>query len=376
MTSATATKAATKRDPVLKRTLRSGYRWTQAATVLTASRDRGVEPRVYYGGARAGDRGGPLVKVKRLRQFFPEHKRRFNLAYVLSNTPYLPAFALRALKSRGIPIVHNQNGVFYPAWYDGDWQGQNARMALSYMSADHVFFQSDFCRRAADEFLGPRQGAWDILHNAVDTDHFSPSPAGAEHDPNAPVLLITGKLTHHLFYRIDSTVRGLALARETGLKARLVIAGSLDSETQTRTRSLAESLHIADAVTLTGPYTQSAAPDVYRGADIYITTKHNDPCPNAVIEALACGLPVIYSDSGGVPELVGPDAGVALSCVQGWEKPSAPDVNDIADAMVNVAKCRPAMTQHARQRAVQSFDIRDWIERHRQVFTELLEKRS
>lgn len=39
--------------------------------------------------------------------------------------------------------------------------------------------------------------------------------------------------------------------------------------------------------------------------DIYITASDNDPCSNALIEALSCGLPAIYLDRGGHPELVG-----------------------------------------------------------------------
>ena len=41
-------------------------------------------PRVFYGGARSGDVGGPLVKVKRLREFFPERRWDYNLVYCLS----------------------------------------------------------------------------------------------------------------------------------------------------------------------------------------------------------------------------------------------------------------------------------------------------
>jgi glycosyltransferase involved in cell wall biosynthesis len=39
--------------------------------------------------------------------------------------------------------------------------------------------------------------------------------------------------------------------------------------------------------------------------DIYITASRNDPCSNALIEALSCGLPALYLDSGGHSELVG-----------------------------------------------------------------------
>jgi glycosyltransferase involved in cell wall biosynthesis len=44
---------------------------------------------------------------------------------------------------------------------------------------------------------------------------------------------------------------------------------------------------------------------ILRNHDIYITASRNDPCSNAVIEALSCGLPVLYYNDGGHPELVG-----------------------------------------------------------------------
>lgn len=44
---------------------------------------------------------------------------------------------------------------------------------------------------------------------------------------------------------------------------------------------------------------------ILRQHDIYITASRNDPCSNAVLEALACGLPVLYLNDGGHPELVG-----------------------------------------------------------------------
>jgi glycosyltransferase involved in cell wall biosynthesis len=45
--------------------------------------------------------------------------------------------------------------------------------------------------------------------------------------------------------------------------------------------------------------------DLLRQHDIYITASINDPCSNALIEALSCGLPALYRDVGGHPELVG-----------------------------------------------------------------------
>jgi glycosyltransferase involved in cell wall biosynthesis len=53
-------------------------------------------------------------------------------------------------------------------------------------------------------------------------------------------------------------------------------------------------------------------PGVLGGCHVYMHLAENDPCPNVVIEALSTGLPVLYRDSGGTPELVG-DCGCAVT---------------------------------------------------------------
>jgi glycosyltransferase involved in cell wall biosynthesis len=45
--------------------------------------------------------------------------------------------------------------------------------------------------------------------------------------------------------------------------------------------------------------------EVFRGMDCYVAASLDDPCSNALLEALACGLPALYRRSGGHPELVG-----------------------------------------------------------------------
>lgn len=339
-----------------------------AGALVTApfSGARGA-PRVNYGGALVGDVGGPLVKVRRLVEYFPEHRYDYNLVYALSNAPYLPDFALALLRMRGIPIVHNQNGLFYPAWYRGDWRAENARMARTYKQAAHVFWQSEFCRRGADLFLGRRDGPGEVLYNAVDTSRFTPAPKM----PDGPVVfLMTGKMDAHLFYRIENAIEGFARVARSGLDSRLRLAGWAAATVEARAYALAERLGIADRLEFMGRYTQSAAPDIYRAAHVYVSTKHNDACPNAVIEAMACGLPVVFSVSGGVPELVG-DAGVGVPIPESWEEPQVPDVEALAEAMNVVAADRVRLGAAARVRAAARFDIAHWIARHRAVFEAL-----
>ena len=51
--------------------------------------------------------------------------------------------------------------------------------------------------------------------------------------------------------------------------------------------------------------------EVLRRQDVYVTASLHDPCSNALLEALACGLPALYARSGGHPELVG-EAGLGF----------------------------------------------------------------
>lgn len=365
------------RDSTLKKILRWG--WSVALALhavlnaLLPLRFAGV--RVFYGGARAGDVGGPLVKVKRLRALFPECRWGFNVVYVLSNTPYLPGIALALLKARRVPVVHNQNGVFYPGWYAGDWQAQNRRMARTFHKADYVFFQSEFCKRSAERYLGAREGAGEVLYNAVDTEVYRPPEAPVPRAGRAYRFLLTGKIDDHLFYRIDSSLRGLAEAVNMGLDGVLDIAGWVAPDAHARTQALAETLGIGGRVRLTGPYTQDRAPEIYQSADAYVMTKHNDPCPNTVLEALATGLPVLYSDTGGVGELVG-DAGIGLDCAQSWDEPQVPEPKAIAQGMLDIAAGHDMFSPTARARAVERFDLRHWEQRHGEVFARLIKERN
>lgn len=359
----------TMKDLLLKRFLRVIWRFIQTFHVIVSSITAGRRGpiKIFYGGARSGNLGGPLVKVKRLQEFFPQHLFGYNIVYTLSNTPYLPPLALDLLRWRGIPIVLNQNGVFYSAWYAGDYQRQNILMAEAYHRADYVFWQSEFCRRSADKFLGCRKGEGEVLFNAVDIERFRPVLKSGR---KTFTFLLTGKINRHLNYRLASTVAGLAVARSRGLDARLRIAGWIEEIEKLRT--LVSQYGLNGFVDLVGEYTQEQAPSIYQSADAYVMTKYLDPCPNTVIEAMACGLPILYSESGGVPELVGPHAGVPLSVPERWDVIHSPTETAVAAGMLEIASCHEQMGTAARERALNHFDLRIWIERHRIIFNQLL----
>jgi glycosyltransferase involved in cell wall biosynthesis len=60
------------------------------------------------------------------------------------------------------------------------------------------------------------------------------------------------------------------------------------------------------------PMASAPLADLLRQQDIYLTASRHDPCSNSLVEAMACGLPVLYLNSGGHPELAG-EAGLGFA---------------------------------------------------------------
>jgi glycosyltransferase involved in cell wall biosynthesis len=87
---------------------------------------------------------------------------------------------------------------------------------------------------------------------------------------------------------------------------------------------------------------------------------------------MASGLPVLYSASGGVPEQVGEEAGVGLAVPQTFETSPIPSPSAVAEGMARIIREHQTMRQAARQRAVARFDLTHWLDRHQQVFEQLV----
>jgi glycosyltransferase involved in cell wall biosynthesis len=66
-----------------------------------------------------------------------------------------------------------------------------------------------------------------------------------------------------------------------------------------------------ERIQVVGPLASEPLADLLRTQDAYLAPSRNDPCSNALLEGLACGLPAAYLRSGGHPELVG-DAGIGF----------------------------------------------------------------
>jgi glycosyltransferase involved in cell wall biosynthesis len=139
-------------------------------------------------------------------------------------------------------------------------------------------------------------------------------------------------------------------------------------------RPLLRELALGDRVEFTGRYAQRDAPALFRRAHLLLHTKVQDPCPTAVIEAMACGLPVVYAASGGTVELVGDEAGIGVPHPDGWERDEPPTPEELADAVTRVLADLPTYAAAARRRAIERFALGPWLDRHAELFGELLSR--
>ncbi|NTW87968.1 MAG: glycosyltransferase family 4 protein, partial [Desulfobulbaceae bacterium] len=109
-----------------------------------------------------------------------------------------------------------------------------------------------------------------------------------------------------------------------------------------------------------------------RESDLLLHTKYNDPCPRLVVEAMACGLPVLYSATGGVAELVGEEAGYGVPGPLDWLQDHPPSPEKLATGALKIFERLKVYSAAARQRAVHHFDVQPWLARHEHVFSEIL----
>lgn len=349
--------------------LKAGRYWRDGAARV----EGGV--RVFYGFDRVPGRdetaSGGIIKLQDLERMFPNTTEGANILYLVSSALPRGAVAMAcAAKRHGVRLVVNQNGVAYPAWHGPGWRQANAPMARLVHMADHVFYQSRFCRESADRFLGGREGPSEVLYNPVDTKVFAP----AARRPEAPTLLVAG--THQHWYRVSVAVETLARLSNRYPDARLIVAGKYiwgksESAAVAEAEEAARRLGVRDRVEFRGAYTQDESVALLRSGHLLLHTKYNDPCPRLVVEAMACGLPIVYSASGGVHELVGDEAGAGVPAPVDWERDWPPDAGLLAESAIRVLENWDAFSAAARRRACERFDVSTWLGRHKEVFERL-----
>lgn len=138
-----------------------------------------------------------------------------------------------------------------------------------------------------------------VVPNGVDTLAFTPSQIpryGQEVSILCVARLIERKGQDHLLQAIAR------LRKESSTAVKLVLVGTGDAEQALR--SLASALGIHDAVSFRGYVPRESMPAVYQESDIFVLPSEHEGMSIALLEAMASGLPVVVTDTGGTAELV------------------------------------------------------------------------
>lgn len=343
-----------------------------ASRTASIAKSPAADPVIGFGGVldAKGLLHGGAVKLLSLREGFSHDETHFNVLYLVSSAQ--PRFArdlVRVCRSRGIKFVWNQNGVGYAGWAGQDAEAHNSSMRELRAEADFVVYQSAFCRDSADKFLGPCDMPSEVLFNPVDLEKFSPRGGSF---PSAPLRLLAMG-TQNYRERVLSVLECLHSLRREGMEATLTIAGPLIwKNADDDVRNKVASLGLADSVSVLPPFRQEDAPGIYQDHHMLVHPKYMDPCPTVVAEALACGLPVVASRSGGIPEMVDGSYAVLIDVPFSWDRLFTPPGHELAAAVKSVARDLPAFSRQARRRAEEAFDRRNWISRHEEIFRSLL----
>jgi len=170
--------------------------------------------------------------------------------------------------------------------YGRDLEADRRQAAVNKF-ADLTIFQSEYSRLATKIKYPIIQQDGPIIHNPVDVNLFRPANSQAQAARISKIISVTWSTNHlkgaHKIYSVA----------QANPKVDFLLCGNYpDAPDLPNIRRLdqLDRLELAEAL---------------RSAQVLLTFSENEACPNHVLEALASGLPVLYTNSGAMAELVG-----------------------------------------------------------------------
>ena len=133
------------------------------------------------------------------------------------------------------------------------------------------------------------------IYNLIETDRFR----SRERRPLRAVFLSNRNFEKH--YGVDRVLRAFAIIQKRIPEAELIVAG--DGSERLALERLAGELCLTN-VKFTGRVGQDRVVELYDSADIFLNGSEIDNQPLSILEAFACGLPVVTTDAGGITDMV------------------------------------------------------------------------
>jgi len=299
------------------------------------------------------------IRVFQLAELF----RRLRPDILVAHRPKDVKLCAAAIRLAGpMPLVHvKQSGEMLKDRFDYRWAWKNSVSAMAVVSYENL----DRLRDDAP-WLGRMPVV--VIHNAVNTDRYRPLPEERERvrreldiSSGECVASYHGRLAAPK--RVDLVIRALAaVAQEVSVQG-LIIG---DGPEGPSLRKLAQRL--AAPVLFTGR--RDDIPELLSAADVEITMSEIEGAPLAVIEAMACGLPVIASGATSHPEVVS-DGESGLLVEPGKSEGAARAILELARDPERQAVLGAA----ARERAVEHFGSNAMLDRYEAFLEEVVLQR-
>lgn len=224
--------------------------------------------------------------------------------------------------------------------------------------ADGIIYQSEFAKNWWDREKGRVNSFQTVIYNGVDLQVFSPGRGELPRDLYR-VLLVEG---HHGGGYEQGLLTAVELVRllnqRLDRRTLLTVVGKVPDTLK----------HLSDRgevpIDWLGVVNREELPAIESSSHLLFSADINAACPNSVIEAMACGLPVISYNTGAIPELVTGDSGrIAKYGTDVW-KMEPPDIYALADAAQAVLADRENFSNNARKNAVDHFNIENVVDRY------------
>ena len=182
------------------------------------------------------------------------------------------------------------------------------RILATLSRADRVFSVSNSLRRHAGQ-IGADVDKIKVVGNGVDLDCFYPEPRESARaklglPDDVPVLVSVGGLVERKgFHRVIDSLPALQ-SRFPGLRYLIVGGPSPEGDMRERLEQQVASLGLQDVVRFLGPLPAAELRWPLSAADVFVLSTSNEGWANVLLEAMACGLPIVTTDVGGNAEVV------------------------------------------------------------------------
>ena len=278
---------------------------------------------------------------------------------------------LRRARKQGVRVVHRLDGINWlhrkhrtPARLYLTSEMKNLLLAfIRRFYADRVVYQSEFIRCWWEDWYGRTRVPNRVIYNGIDLERYSPSGPGERTKDLIRIMVVEGSLTHGQEVGLSWAVALAEKLKEIQpLPVELVVAAEVAESQKEHWKA-----HRRVLVNFLGIVPAERIPELDRSAHFYYSAEINPPCPNSVIEAMACGLPVAGFEMGSLSELVTPEAGIVVPYRGDPWKLETPDIAGLASAVVQMLAELPRYQTGARARAESAFGLDSMVDKYLEV---------